>query len=468
MSFIKRLKADYKFLILCIIIILNLLPFILLFFNIEKIRTTIDILNSIAFPMYSPLYTNSPKFINLWYHIFQFNYYILLIHLIFIITSYYILIIRQDKHYVKSLLIVISEVLFAIILIAKEQYFIPLILLYNFSIFTLIMLNNFYYKRPMKWIITILIFISCIGITSNFLFNYFSLNNNDIVYPFNQERSLYDLNYIQSISKLLLYNSLTQIYYSFFGICFIYFIYKLIMKIMNKKKSSKIQFLTKFELKVFISLFSFIFVIQVLYLIGQIAIKNEYLDREINSVTGCYASHMNLGLGENYIGKNNYYFDRCFITSEGIFTVYKEVEKNKNNYFDLIQEVKFKRIILFNEQGKEILSFDLNDEEVNIYVTTNDENKQGYNNLISVEQNYYNDEKEFPNYSFYNFTGELVLELPYGIPDREYTKRDLLGISSMKLLFKDEQIIYKPIIDEKLSDTYIYYLDGTKELLEKE
>lgn len=62
--------------------------------------------------------------------------------------------------------------------------------------------------------------------------------------------------------------------------------------------------------------------------------------------------------------------------------------------------------------------------------------------------------------------GYFILEIPDGFPERDNVKNDMLDSWCWRLVFKDNKIVYRKIIDNKLENTYIYYIDGTNELIE--
>ncbi len=441
--FILRIMKNNRIKIATLSFFMNLNPFVYLYLNLEAIRTTTDINNKIAVPT-TGAYTNSPSFFNLWYYIFQFKYSILIIYFIYLILSYYMIIINRLKNKYKTLIIGIIEILFIITFSFQPQFLIPLLLLLNFALLILITLKTFYQKKSLKICFILLISITFIGTVLNKLVQYYSLNGLTFNNILTKEETLFDINHLENLSRYLLFYSFTQQYFmAFLALIAIIIIFKFVKKI-------------RFLLSPFI-IGSFLVVILIIRL-TILGTSHPFFissnDRQIKPIQGCYKNAFNLGLGQTTL-HDGQYFDHCFDTTVGLLTVYKEIKTNDNNPFNLLQDSLYTNIFITNQMNEEILSVPIvKNEIVHIYATTTEEYNNGYNNLIIVES-YFPDDY-YHHYSFYDINGQFLLELPDGIADHHYMQEDLLDITSMKISFINDQLIY-----HDGNELYTYNIDGT-------
>jgi len=326
------------------------------------------------------------------------------------------------------------------------------------------MLKRYYRHQTYKFNLIILGFISIVGMSINVIVNQFSLKHQSFQEMLLEPNYLIDLLHYHQLGNFILVDSLTSMYESILLILFLLSIIVFICKKSSQLKTKVISKLTPKNMGLFLLV---IFLIQML----AIGINREFisfLPREVNTLQGCYQSKLALKIGKEPVSDNRY-LNRCFDTTDRIYSVYKEIEYSSHNLFDLIKDHEYTRIFVENENGAEIISIDLRQigkEHVNIYVTTESESEQGYNNLIIVES--YNEEDSiYHHYDIYDFNGTFLLHLENGIPDKVYYKNDLLDHSSMKISFINLQIIFNEVENNKVTGKYIYYLDGSKTLIEE-
>ena len=90
-------------------------------------------------------------------------------------------------------------------------------------------------------------------------------------------------------------------------------------------------------------------------------------------------------------------------------------------------------------------------------MTTKEENKEGYNNTLFVVKQNKEDTLGERKYSFYNFSGEFLFELPSGVPDKKYAKIDPLYLANWKISFIDDQLGYDCFFRGNKYDQLFFY-----------
>ena len=415
--------------------------------------------------------TDSPSAHNLISEAFQINIIIVLLYFLVLgIMCYLIIWWENHSRVVNGISLSVLLGILAIAFAINNLFVLILLLPLLISLCTILIMKRYFEGKKVLILSIVLIVLVAFAFALKNLINYesfgsFTIDTNELL---NITILNFDKFSIQSTANFtLIVTILTELQYllliPILGLC-IWILLSIYNKFerLTKKPTFKGSIFTGFKLILVGNISLKIILIVYTATIGtmHIQINDRYLENYPEIKDGyCFTDNYKEYEMGNLLVDENIYFDNCYETVNGTLRVYREIADNERSIFDLVnKDFIYERIFIVDEDGNELLSIDLENTEANIFATTSLESNEGYDNTITVL--YKGEEAHENRYSIYDLEGNLILELPAGLPSAVQGKTDSFYPYGMKLLTKDEKVIH--IIEDDLGEReeYEYYFDG--------